>query len=268
MNADDFKDSTAGRLIEADGGVLAFLPTPLPRILNFDSETVYVLDGASRAVAELAGVGDTLPNPHLLIRPFLRREAVLSSRIENTQASVPDIYVFEASGEASTSDTREVANYVRALDEGRERLASLPISTRLIRELHATLLDGVRGDDKRPGDLRDRQVYIAAPGVPIADARFVPPPHRIVPDLLSDWEQFVHDDAPMPPLVRCALMHDQFQTIHPFNDRNGRIGRLLIPLFLIERDVLATPLLYVSAYFERERSAYYDHLLQVSTTGD
>ena len=268
MNTDDFKDSTAGHLIEAEAGVLAFLPAPLPRILQFDPETVYVLDGASRAGAELSGAGETLPNPYLLIEPFLRREAVLSSRIEGTQASLPDVYVFEASGKARTPDTREVANYVRALGEGQQRLATLPISTGLIRELHATLMDGVRGDDKRPGELRDRQVYIAAQGVSIAEARFVPPPHRMFPGLLADWEQFVHDDGPLPPLIRCALMHYQFETIHPFNAGNGRIGRLLIPLFLIERDVLSTPLLYVSAYFERERSAYYDHLYAVSASGN
>ncbi len=268
MRSDDFAATSRGRLVPTSEGVLAFVPDALPPLVELDAETVYVLDQASRAVAELSGAGELLPNPFLLIEPFLRREAVLSSRIEGTQASLPDLYIYEASGEARTPDTREVVNYVRAMAHGQQRLATLPISARLIRELHATLMEGVRGEEKRPGELRDRQVYIAPEGVPIADATFVPAPHTMVPDLLSGWERFVHDDSPMPPLIRCALMHYQFETIHPFNDGNGRIGRLLIPLFLLERGVLRQPLLYLSAYFERDRGAYYDHLFRVSATGD
>jgi len=268
MRADDFSAASPGHLVPTEQGAMAYVPDALPPLIRLDDETIFLLDQASRAVAQLSGAGETLPNPYLLIQPFLRREAVLSSRIEGTQASLPDVYVYEAAGEARTPDTREVLNYVTAMGEGQQQLRALPISTRLLRALHATLMDGVRGEDKRPGELRDRQVWIGPSGTPIADARFVPPPHRLVPDLLSDWERFVHAEDPMPPLVRCALMHYQFETIHPFNDGNGRVGRLLIPLFLMEREVLSQPLLYVSAFFERERSAYYDQLLAVSTTGD
>lgn len=228
---------------------------------------MYLLDEASREVATLAGVGETLLNPRLLIAPFLRLEAVLSSRIEGTQASLSDIYVFEA-GASEPPDAREVWNYVQAVEHGLARLDSLPISQRLLLELHALLLAGVRGGDLRPGELRSRQVWNAAPGTPVERARFVPPPAPALPDLLADWERFVHDQGPLPPLVRAALMHYQFEAIHPFIDGNGRIGRLLIPLLLAERGVLRTPLLYLSAYFERRRPEYYDQLLALSHSGD
>ena len=226
-----------------------------------------MLDEASRAVARLDGIGETLPNPGLLSAPFLRREAVLSSRIEGTQASVSDVYVAEATGEPR-GDAREVANYVRALQIGMERLDELPICVRLARELHGVLLDGVRGQETLLGELRDMQVWIGSPGSTIRDARFVPPPPDRLPDLLADWETFVHDEGPLPPLARCALMHYQFEAIHPFRDGNGRIGRLLIPLLLRERGVLRHPLLYLSAWFERHRQRYYDELYAVSTSDD
>ena len=263
MHADDFKDSSRGQLTPA-GGAFAFVPHPLPREVPLDSDTIYLLDEASRAVARLDGVGETLANPNLLIAPFLRREAVLSSRIEGTQASVSDVYVAEATGEPR-GDAQEVANYVRALHEDTQRLADLPICVRLARELHEVLLRGVRGQDQRPGETRTIQVLIGS--TRIEDARFVPPPAEFVDDLLADWERFVNDDVPLPPLVRCALMHYQFEAIHPFRDGNGRVGRLLIPLLLIERSVLKSPLLYLSAWFERHRQQYYDELYAVSATG-
>jgi Fic family protein len=228
---------------------------------------VYRLDEASRAVATLAGVGETIPNPHLLVRPFMRREAVLSSRIEGTQASLSDLYLYEASKQVR-GDVLEVRNYVSALDEGIELLEKLPISLRLINRLHASLLTGVRGQQRRPGEIRDMQVWIGAAGTPVEEARFVPPPPSHVLDAMTDWERFANEDLQMPPLVQCALLHYQFEAIHPYFDGNGRIGRLLIVLFLCARGVLSVPLLYLSAYFERDRQAYYDQLLDVSATGD
>lgn len=268
MRAIDFTSASPGDLIALPAGVEAFVPHPLPRLLALEPDLVYLLDQASRSVATLSGVGEALLNPHLLIAPFTRREAVLSSRIEGTQASLTDVYVFEATGRGDRSDAREVANYVRAMNVGLETLEQLPVCVRLARELHGVLLEGVRGEDKRPGELRDRQVWIAPPGTPIESARFVPPPAERVADLLTDWERFVNDDQPLPPLIRCALMHYQFETIHPFNDGNGRVGRLLIPLLLIELKVLSSPLLYLSAYFDAHRPEYYDHLYRVSTTGE
>lgn len=231
---------------------------------------MYLLDRASRAVALLAGIGETLPNPYLLVRPFVSREAVLSSRIEGTQASMSDLYIYEASEERRdpTGDVREVANYVRALDHGLARLTELPISVRLMNEVHAKLLEGVRGEDRMPGQLRNRQVWISELGTTIEEARYVPPPASAVRDLLADLEEFLNEDLQMPPLVQAALAHYQFEAIHPYVDGNGRVGRLLIVLFLCSKEVLSTPLLYLSAYFERLRNDYYDHLLRVSTAGD
>lgn len=264
------KDSPLGQLVPIEDNELAFVPNPLPRQLAFSTELVYTLDEASRAVSQLAGVGETLPNPYLLIRPFAHREAVLSSRIEGTQASISDVYIYEASDErVETGDVREVANYVGALELGLTRLRDLPVSVRLMNEVHSRLLSGVRGQDKRPGELRAKQVWIGDRDTPIPLSTYIPPPPSRVRDLLTDWESFVNEDPRMPPLVQCALMHYQFEAIHPYLDGNGRIGRLLIPLFLCAKAVLPTPLLYLSAYFERGRGdEYRDQLLRLSITGD
>ncbi len=227
------------------------------------------LDEALGAAANLAGVGETIQNPHLLIRPFVRREAVLSSRIEGTQASISDLFRFEASGARRPwGDVEEVANYVQALDYGMELLEELPISVRLINRVHSALMKGVRGGERRPGELRNEQVWIGPPGTPIQEARYIPPPAGQIRDLLYDWEQFVNESDTLPALFRCAMMHYQFEAIHPYRDGNGRVGRLLITLFLCARGVLPKPLLYLSAYFERDRNAYYDQLFRVSATGD
>ena len=230
---------------------------------------VSLLDSASLAVGTLAGVGETIANPHLLIRPFLRREAVLSSRIEGTIASLPDLFAYETGGRPQPDgDVVEVVNYVTALEYGIERLDTLPISFRLVNELHGRLMAGARGQDGLPGQFRAQQVWIGAPGSTIQEARFVPPPHGRLRALFHDWEAFVNESTDMPPLVRCALMHYQIEAIHPYSDGNGRIGRLLITLFLCASGVLSAPLLYLSAYFERDRQRYYDELLGVSATGD
>ena len=261
--------SPCGRLVPTIEGQQAFVPDPLPYGIEMSSGLISLLDSTSLVVGTLAGVGETISNPHLLIRPFLRREAVLSSRIEGTVASLPDLFAYEAVGRSRPGgDVVEVSNYVTALEYGIERLNTLPISFRLVNELHERLMAGARGQDRLPGQFRTQQVWIGAPGSPIEDARFIPPPHGYLRDLFHDWERFVNESTDTPPLVRCALMHYQIETIHPYSDGNGRIGRLLITLFLCASGVLTAPLLYLSAYFERDRQRYYDELLNVSATGD
>lgn len=205
----------------------------------------------------------------MFIRPYLRREAVLSSRIEGTQSSLSDLLLFEAAGTPSDpADAREVLNYVHALERGIARLPKLPVSLRLVRELHAELMSGIRGEKSTPGLFRVTQNWIGPRGTPIERASFVPPPPNGLAAALDDWEKYVHEEDDTPPLIRCALMHYQFETIHPFSDGNGRLGRLLIPLFLIERECLSQPLLYLSAYFDERRAAYYEALSQGRRSGD
>lgn len=269
VNTLKLEKSPCGQLVPTVEGFKAFVPDPLPRGLLLSSRLVSLLDRASLAMGTVAGVGETLQNPHLLITPFLRREAVLSSRIEGTQASISDVFIFEASGErVEARDTKEVVNYVYALNLGLERLSELPISVRLCNEVHARLTYGVRGEDKTPGQLRQHQNWIGSRGTAIGDARFIPPPPELVPDLMAEWERFVNEDIEMPALVQCALMHYQFEAIHPYLDGNGRIGRLLIILFLCARGVLSTPLLYLSAYFEKHRDEHVDRLYRVSAAGE
>jgi Fic family protein len=247
----------------------------LPSHIEFDRALVSALSDADRALGELAGLGRTLPNPNLLIRPFIRREAVLSSRIEGTQADAADLYAYEAkqlalplsSSAASDTDVREVFNYVRALEYGLERLSTLPVSLRLIREVHDVLMKGVRGEFATPGEFRRTQNWIVWPGCTLKDATYVPPVAEMR-EALGDLEKYLYADDPLPPLIRLALIHYQFEAIQPFIDGNGRIGRLLISLLLINWNLQPVPLLYLSAYFERQRDAYYDHLLAVSERGN
>ena len=228
---------------------------------------VAALSDADRAIGRLAGEGRALPNPHWLIRPFVRREAVLSSRIEGTQATLGELLSAEAGAvERSPDDLREVANYVVALEYGIERLAELPLSLRLVRELHQHLMSDVRGGHAQPGEFRRVQNWVGPPGCRIEDATFVPPPPHELPRWLDEWETFLHDRS-LPPLVLIALAHHRFESIHPFLDGNGRVGRLLITLLLVERDVLPSPLLYLSAFFEATRSEYYARLQAVRSDG-
>lgn len=265
----DPKASPIGTMVPTLEAQMAFVPAALPRSLLVPESIYQQLDRATLAVGTLAGVGETLASPHLLIIPFLRREAVLSSRIEGTEASISDVFKFEAGGGSpESSDVREVVNYVRAVNHGLARLEKLPICTRLANEMHEMLLEDVRGRDKRPGELRQEQNWIGVPGTPIERARYVPPPHNLVPDLLADWERFTNEDSQIPVLIRCAMMHYQFEAIHPYLDGNGRIGRALIILYLCQLNVLPTPLLYMSAYFESKSEEYRDHLLRLSKTGE
>lgn len=204
----------------------------------------------------------------MLVRPYLRREAVASARIEGAQASLADVFDAEASGGPLGPDVEEVVNYVEAMERGLERLATLPLGTRLMREMHGVVLAGVRGRDRQPGELRTSQNWIGSPDATLQTATFVPPPHDELGGLLSDLERFVHETPQTPPLVQAALLHYQFETIHPFLDGNGRLGRLLVVFFLVLRDRLPAPLLYLSPYFERRRLRYYGALQGVRERGD
>jgi len=262
-----FQNSPSGRLIRASGEYWAFVPHPLPPKLEWDNSLVSLISRADLALGTLSGLGETLPNPHLLIYPFIRREAVLSSRIEGTQSSLSDLLLFEATKVEKQRDVREVQNYVRAIEYGLKRLDALPLSLRLIRELHGILMERVRGEHATCGEFRQSQNWIGPPGCSLNEASFVPPPVPEMQDALDQLEKFLHADIDLPPLVQLALIHYQFETIHPFLDGNGRIGRLLITLFLCERGILTKPLLYLSAFFERHRREYYERLLQVSQKG-
>lgn len=273
MDQSQFAANHPGRLVRSGPkahSFLAYIPAALPPELKWSPGLVSRLSAADRAVGLLAGTGKSLPNPHLLIGPFKRREAVLSSRIEGTQASLSDLFVFEARAESAPrgSDVLEVANYVEALEYGLARQASLPLSKKLIREMHAILMRGVRGQEQAPGEFRRSQNWIGSPGCSLRDASFVPPPPEELEVCLDDFERFLHAPSSMPPLVRLALVHYQFEAIHPFLDGNGRIGRLLITLLLCVERVLPDPLLYLSAFFERHRGEYYEKLGAVSRRGE
>ena len=268
MSMQSLYSSPVGELTPIEKGLTAYVPVPVPRSVPLTESLVKRLAEAALAVGELKGVGETIPNPWLLISPLMGREAVLSSRIEGTLTSMSDLLIYEAGGGERRDDTFEVANYRRALLSGLKQAEELPISLRLANQLHEILMQDVRGQDKMPGQFRTSQTYIGSGAAGIENARFIPPPARYLRDLFFDWEKFVNDDLPMHPLVQCALMHYQFETIHPYLDGNGRMGRLLIVLFLHARQILSTPLLYMSAYFERDRDLYCDELFNVSRTGD
>lgn len=251
------------------GGGRAFVPAPLPPQFDWTPELAAAESAASLLLGRLSGLGGGLLNPHLLIRPFVRREAVLSSRIEGTQATLSELLADEAgvAVERAPDDLREVRNYVVALEEGVASLPKLPLSLRLVRDLHRTLMKDVRGNSANPGEFRRIQNWIGPPGATAATARFVPPPPNEIPACLDAWEKFLHA-RDLPPLAQAALLHYQFEAVHPFIDGNGRVGRLLITLFFIDREILPSPLLYLSAFFEASRRDYYDLLTGVSTHGE
>jgi len=250
-------------------GGFAFHPDPLPPKIEWDSELVTALSRADIEIGKLTGEAKRLPNPHVLIRPYARREAVYSSKIEGTQATLGEILAVEAGAkvERSSDDIREVSNYVKALEYGLERIQSLPVSKRLILELHQILMKGVRGDHAHPGEFRNFQNWIGPLGCDVRNASFVPPPPEDLNRYLDQWERFVHNET-LPVLIHTALVHYQFETIHPFLDGNGRIGRLLITLLLCERRILEGPFLYLSASFEAQRGRYYQCLRDVSENGN
>ncbi len=252
--------------------VRAFIPAPLPPkpTLVLDGSLQQMLESAALAIGRLDGVATLLPDEALFLYAYVRKEAVLSSQIEGTQSSLSDLLLFELDEAPGVplDDVREVSNYVAALEHGLRRLReNFPLSNRLIREIHSVLLSGGRGSTKAPGEFRRSQNWIG--GTRPGNAVYVPPPHTAVPDCMTSFENFLHAEADgLPVLLRAGLAHVQFETVHPFLDGNGRVGRLLITLLLCHAGVLRQPLLYLSLYFKQHRDTYYDLLNHVRRTGD
>ena len=268
----DPRKTRAGRYIRQAEGYSAFVPAALPPDppINMDQRTWSLLSKADRALARLDGAAETLPNPDLFVYMYVRKEAVLSSQIEGTQASLDDLLEFEARPPKSPRfpDVREVANYVAAMNHGLQRLSTLPVSLRLIREIHSELLADSRGSERAVGEFRHSQNWIGTPGCTLSEATFVPPPvHEMLP-ALNDLERFCHAHGTMPDLIQVGLIHAQFETIHPFLDGNGRIGRLIIPLYLVSKGILKKPVLYLSDFFEKNRQLYFDNLSRTREKDD
>ncbi|MFO0686925.1 MAG: Fic family protein [Sandaracinus sp.] len=260
----------SGTFLPEPTGYRAFVPAQLPPNppIVFDGTLSTLLSKADVELGRLDGVTSILPNPDLFVAMYVRQEAVLSSQIEGTQASLTDVLQYEAGAEdgALATDVGEVFNYVRAMNHGLKRLPELPLSLRLIREIHAELMKDTRGHERQPGEFRTTQNWIGAGGSTLATASFVPPaPHRLG-EALGNLEKFLHDEQ-LPPLVHAAVAHAQFETIHPFLDGNGRVGRLLITFLLCHRGVLGKPLLYLSHYLKRNRAEYYDRLQAIRLEG-
>jgi Fic family protein len=253
-------------------GYRAFVPAPLPPDppLAFDAELATVLAGAGTALGRLDGVAATLPNPELFVAMYVRREAVLSSQIEGTQSTLDDILAFEIDPDRGElpGDIEEVVNYVTAMNYGLTRLKTLPLSLRLLREIHKKLMADVRGGEKSPGEFRQSQNWIGGGSRGLADAAFIPPPPHEMRAALGNLERFLHDSGGLDPLIVCALAHAQFETIHPFLDGNGRVGRLLVTFLLCHAEVLQRPVLYLSHYLKQHRASYYDRLMAIRTAGD
>jgi Fic family protein len=263
----------AGRFVRQPQGYRAFIPEPLPPEpgVVFDADLVNLLGMATTAVGRLDGVARMLPNPDLFVAMYVRREAVLSSQIEGTQSTLDDVLTYELGTRADgvPEDVAEVVNYVRAMNYGLRRLADLPLSLRLLREIHGMLLEGVRGSTKTPGEFRTTQNWIGPAGPRgLDDAAYVPPPPHQMRAALDNFEKFLWHSAPLHPLLACGLAHAQFETIHPFLDGNGRVGRLLITFMLCHDGVLRSPLLYLSHYLKQHRAEYYDRLTAIRTNGD
>jgi Fic family protein len=271
VDADRFQAPAFGKATRRPGDRFAFTyfePTKIPRKLDLDSDTIYALSNADNALGKLQGLGRLIPQPELLVGPFLAREAVASSRIEGTKASLSDVLKAEESVAERSHDIEEVQRYISAMRRGLQLIQQLPITQRLFIDLHKILLSGVRGEERQPGMLRWSPVWVGSPTDTPDTAAYVPPLPELIPDLLTDWEQFVNEPVKLPILVRAALMHYQFETIHPFLDGNGRIGRLLIVLQLIIEGRLSAPLLYLSGYMETHRQEYYDRLQAVRERGE
>ena len=261
----------AGRFRRQLTGYEAFMPKPLPPDpqLQWDTGLLKLLSDATAAVGRLDGMAGNLPNPDLFVASYIRREAVLSSQIEGTQSSLDDVLAHEVEARVAglPADIAETVNYVRAMHLGLSLLDELPLSGRLMRRMHGELMKGVRGQERSPGEFRATQNWVGPAGCTLETAAFVPPSPDDLPAAIKDFEVFLNDSNE-PSLVLAGLAHAQFETIHPFLDGNGRIGRLLITLLLVERRVLARPLLYLSLFLKQNRSEYYDRLNAIRTRGD
>jgi len=261
----------AGKFVIQPAGYRAFVPKPLPPspAIRYDEEIQSLLSKADRSLARLDGITTVLPNPDLFIAMYVKKEALLSSQIEGTQASLEGVLEFEADliPKENLDEIKEVIHYVKALNYGMGRLKELPMSLRLIKEIHKILLEETRGAHRNPGQFRRSQNWIGPPGFPLSDAIFVPPPPDQVMPAMGELEKFLHQESNIPPLVKIGLIHAQFETIHPFLDGNGRIGRLLITFYLFWKEILSKPLLYLSFYLKKKRPEYYDLLMKVRIDG-
>jgi len=264
----DITSSPSGKILKTFSGYYSYIPNELPPKFDWDNSLVNSLSRADYILGKLSREGAKLPNPHLLMRPFLTREAVLSSKIEGTQATLGEVLAQEGgvTVDRHPDDLQEVHNYIIALEYGLKRLKDLPLSLRLIKEIHEKLMQGVRGANATPGEFRKSQNWIGAPGSTINTAKYVPPVPEELMNCLSSFENFLHDKT-LPPLIHIALCHYQFEAIHPFLDGNGRVGRLLISILFSERGLLPSPLLYLSAFFEATREEYYKQLYNISSKG-
>ncbi|MGA2301539.1 MAG: Fic family protein [Candidatus Acidiferrum sp.] len=260
-----------GQYLKQPTGYTAFVPGSLPPdpAVKVDAKLTRLLSDADWALGRLDGIATVLPNPDLFVSMYVRQEAVLSSQIEGTQSTLEDVLQFEidSKGQDFPKDIQEVVNYVGAMNYGLQRLKTLPLSLRLVREIHAKLLAGVRGSNRTPGEFRTSQNWIGPAGCTLANATFIPPPVHEMQVALDNFEKFLHDDL-LPLLIQCGLAHAQFETIHPFLDGNGRVGRLLITFLLCQKRALERPLLYLSHYLKRHRSEYYDRLMSIRNDGD
>jgi Fic family protein len=262
----------AGAYVRQPAGYQAFMPSNLPPTdppLRYDEDLQELLSKANLSLGRLDGSISTLPNPDLFVFMYVRKEAVLSSQIEGTQSSLNDLLAAEAEVQNITTpkDVAEVINYVNAMNHGLMGLEELPVSLRLIKQIHALLLQGARGQHLTPGELRTSQNWIGPGGCTLTEAEFVPPPPHELANAVGQWERFLHAPDRMPLLIRIGLAHAQFETIHPFLDGNGRVGRLLITFLLCEKGVLSLPVLYLSHYFKQNRSEYYERLQNIRDRG-
>ncbi len=273
MRPEDLSSEAQGSLHRVGSGkacYLAFVPELLPPEIEYDVELIMLLSEADRSMGEYSGLLSAIPDSTILIQPLLREEAVMSSQIEGTQSRINDLYIFEAGVKEDNipEDAKEVSNYVRALEYGLKRIETLPVSTRLMRELHRILLEGVRGQHAYLGEIRKTQNWIGRPGCTLNDADYVPPPPEKVQKCLSNLDEFINSDSRIPALIRLAMIHYQFEAIHPFVDGNGRIGRLLISILNTSWGLTSRPGLHLSGFFENHRQEYYGRLRSVSYEGN
>ncbi len=266
-------NNRAGKYIKMGSGISqysCFIPEYLPPSnppIKYDDEIIYLISEANRFIGRLDEVTDTLLSPNYFVYMYARKEATLSSQIEGTQATFSDLIKAEAGmADEVPNDVREIENYIKAINYGFERIETLPLSLRLIREIHAVLMEGVRGENKTPGEFRKTQNWIG--GYSISTAAYIPPPIDYLGGLLDNFDKFMHEVDYISPLIKTALLHSQFEMIHPFLDGNGRVGRLLIAFYLASKDILHKPTLYLSKYFKKNRQAYYDCLYNIHSKGD
>ena len=271
MEAENYKNAF-GKVVQADGEkgdqYNFFIPNPLPPKVEFDEELVLILSKAEEKLGKLSGIGLTLPSPNLLIIPYLRKEAIMSTRIEGTRISMQEVLLSEAKEkEEKTKDAQEVINYINTVNYALTKIEKSPINVELIKNMHKVLMEEIRGDERSPGEFREVQNWIGSELSKVSDANFVPPNPEAVPKLMEDLIDYLNSEHNVPVLVRCALMHYQFETIHPFCDGNGRIGRSLITVYLCKKKKMIKPLLYISEFFEKYRLEYNELLFRTGQTG-